>query len=158
MRTVAIPMEKLAQLLDVQLQHDGHAWLTVTGNSMYPMLRNRRDAVRLCLTDRVPGNRELILYRRKNGQYVLHRIVRIVGPGAYLCAGDNQWELENVSAEQVIAVVDTFRRHGKIYGVSHGGYQLYVRLWTAMVPVRRPILALRRLLGNIKRRIFKRSR
>lgn len=158
MRTVAIPMENLAQLLDVQLQHDGHAWLTVTGNSMHPMLRHRRDAVRLRLTDAAPGNRALILYRRENGQYVLHRVVRVTGPGQYLCAGDNQWQLEKVNAGQVIAVVDAFCRKGKRYPVTCRSYSLYVWLWTAMVPVRRPVLAVRRLLGRIKNRIFKRSR
>lgn len=156
MHTVAIPMEKLAQLLDVQLQHDGHAWLTVTGNSMYPMLRHRRDSVQLCLTDAAPGNRALILYRRENGQYVLHRIVRVTGPGQYLCAGDNQWQLEKVNAGQVIAVVDAFCRNGKRYPVTCRSYRLYVWLWTAMVPVRRPVLAACRILGRIKHRIVKR--
>lgn len=158
MRTVAIPMEQLAMLLDVQLQHDGQANLTVTGNSMYPMLRHRQDTVRLRLTDRAPGNRELILYRRENGQYVLHRIVRVTGPGQYLCAGDNQWELEKVRAEQVIALVDAFCRKGRHYQVTDPGYRLYVWVWVAMVPVRRPVLAARRLLGKIKHRILRRSK
>ena len=40
-------MESLAELIRIQLAERGRASLTVTGNSMYPMLRNCRDQVEL---------------------------------------------------------------------------------------------------------------
>lgn len=49
MRAVDIPMEELAKLLQLQLDHGGEATLTVTGVSMLPMLYNRRDSVKLAV-------------------------------------------------------------------------------------------------------------
>lgn len=153
MHTVSIPMEQLAQLLEVQLSHDGTARLNVTGMSMWPMLRNRRDFVTLSPAPEACQKGDLILYRRENGQYVLHRIVRKVSADAFICSGDNQWVPEAVSAQQVFAIVTAFCRAGKDYPVTHPGYQRYVRTWVAMFPIRRPILALKNLLLRIRRKL-----
>ena len=157
MKNVLIPMEELAPLIQLQLQQGGHASLTVTGNSMYPMLRHRRDTVYLQPADPVQKKGDLILYRREDGTYILHRIVRCKAAGAYICSGDNQWEPEAVSHQQVIAKVYKFCRKGKIYTQSSRGYRLYVWLWVGVFPVRRPIFALRRILGKLRRTIKKYS-
>lgn len=140
MQTVSIPMEQLAQLLEVQLTHDGTAQLNVTGMSMWPMLSNRRDFVTLSPAPQICQKGDLILYRREDGHYVLHRIVRLVSTDEFICSGDNQWLPETVYARQVFAIVTAFRRAGKEYLVTHPGYQRYVRTWVAMFPIRRPIL------------------
>ena len=155
MQTVTIPMEQLAQLLQVQLAQGGRAELNVTGNSMKPMLHHRRDAVSLVPADGQLKKGDLILYRRENGKYVLHRIVRVRGELEFICSGDNQWEPETVFDQQVMAVVTGFRRDGKQYDVGHKGYRLYVWLWVGMFPVRRPIIALRRRLGRLRRALRK---
>ena len=153
MGTMVIPMEELVEVLCLQMEHDGKAALTVTGNSMYPMLKNCRDKVYLIQAKAIPKNRALILYHREDGKYILHRIVRIVAPGVYLCAGDNQWETERVDVSQVIAIVESFCRKGKHYSVTDSGYRLYVWVWTMLLPVRRPLLVLRRWLGRIRARM-----
>ena len=66
-----VPMEQLGPLLKEQLSH-GFARLPVTGSSMLPMLRQGRDIVRLIPSEYLPENGAIILYCRKNGQYVLH--------------------------------------------------------------------------------------
>ncbi len=153
MQTVLIPMEELVQLLEVQLVHSGTAQLNVTGMSMWPMLFNRRDFVTLVPVPERLQKGDLILYRRDNGQYVLHRIVRIVSADEFICSGDNQWVPETVYARQVFALVTAFRRGGKDYPVTHPGYQRYVRFWVAMFPVRRPVLSLKNLLVRLRRKM-----
>ena len=49
--------------------------LVITGNSMYPFLRHGRDTVYLQKVQRPLKKGDMVLYRRKNGQYILHRIV-----------------------------------------------------------------------------------
>ena len=150
MQTVSVPMEQLVQLLAVQLEK-GQAPLRVTGSSMHPILRDQKDTVYL-QTPRKPLKKgDVILYRRDNGVYVLHRIVKCRGEERYICSGDNQWEKETVDATQVIAVVDGFVRKGKIYQENHTGYRLWVAVWLLLFPVRRPILALRRCLGRVRK-------
>ena len=93
METVKIPMEELAEVIKVQLEQGGRAELIVTGSSMHPLFHNRRDKV--ILTPRAVKRPDIILYRRDNGAYVLHRIVREKN-GSFIVTGDNQWQLEDV--------------------------------------------------------------
>lgn len=155
MKNVMISMEELAPLIQLQLQQGGRATLTVTGNSMQPMLCHRRDAVSLQPVEQKIKKGELILYRREDGAYILHRVVGCTAQDQYICSGDNQWEKEAVSHQQVIARVYEFRRKSKVYPITCRGYRFYVWLWVWMFPVRRPILAARRLMGRICRVINK---
>lgn len=147
-----IPMQSLMQLLQVQLEEGGSANLTVTGFSMHPLLRSRRDSVVL-----VPAGRQkkgdIILYRRESGQFVLHRIVK-VEQDTYICSGDNQAIREPVTKEQILAVVDGFTRKGKAYDISHPGYQIYVWVWVELFCLRKHYLFVRRLFARwIKKHI-----
>ena len=149
-KKIRLPIEQIVPVLQLQLEQGGKAPLQVTGSSMHPMLQNHRDAVLLEQVTRPLQKGDIIFYRRESGAYVLHRIVKLLDTEHYICSGDNQWQPEAVSADQVIAVVAAFKRKGKQYSVEHAGYRRYVGLWTALFPVRRPILSARRLLGRIK--------
>lgn len=150
MRGVRLPMEQLAQLIALQIAGGGVAHLTVTGGSMLPMLRSRQDMVELVAPECVAA-RDVILYRRENGSYILHRILSVEKDGSFLCSGDNQWEKEIVCREQILAKVTAFYRDEKRYSVEHPGYQVYTRLWVGLFAIRRPVLALRRQLGRLRR-------
>ena len=73
----SLPMEELWQLLQLQLSSGGRARLPVTGYSMMPMLRNRKDTVELIPAADRQKRGAVILYRRESGAYVLHRIIRV---------------------------------------------------------------------------------
>ena len=149
-----LPMEQLAQLITLQLESGGRANLTVTGSSMLPMLRNGVDAVELIQPTGQGQKGDILLYRRKNGQYVLHRVIALTDSG-YICCGDNQAEREPVDREQVLAVVDGFTRGGKRYDLSNGFYRLYTALWVGLFPLRRYYIAVRRPLGRLRTRLKK---
>lgn len=151
MQTVSLPMEQLAQLLAVQLEN-GLAPLRVTGSSMHPVLRDRRDTVYLQAAQRPLKKGDVILYCRDNGTYVLHRIVRVMREGKYICSGDNQYTPESVEAGQVLAVMESFCRGDRVYSAEHPGYRAFVWVWVGLFPVRRPLLALRRRLGRLRKR------
>ena len=55
MKRIAVPMEELMPLLQLQMEASGSAKLTVTGWSMMPMLHNRRDSVEICPVDGAAG-------------------------------------------------------------------------------------------------------
>ncbi len=152
MQTVTIPMQELATLLEVQLANGGTAQLKVTGNSMWPMLTHRRDTVTLAPPPEACKKGDLILYCRENGQYVLHRIVRVREKDQFICSGDNQWQPEPVNAAQVFAIVTNFVRAGKCYSVCDSRYQRYVAVWVALFPVRRPLLFAKNCLLRLRRK------
>lgn len=154
MQISTIPMDALAEVLNLQLENGGMARLVVTGDSMYPTLRHRKDAVRLIPVTRELKKGDLILYQRESGQYVLHRIVTKPKNGAFICCGDNQWEREPMETTQVVALVDGFTRGGKSVKESNFGYRLWIAVWVGFFPLRRPLLWLRRSLGRL-RRVFR---
>lgn len=124
---------------------------TTRGTSMRPMLDNGKDQVILSpLPDKLKKY-DLPLYRRDNGQFVLHRIVEV--GETYTCVGDNQFDLETgIRPDQLIAVATGFVRKGKSYSVTQLGYRIYCCLWHRSRRVRHFVL---RYWRGVKRRIKK---
>ena len=149
-----MPMESLVELISLQMEEGGQASLTVTGNSMYPMLYGRKDTVTLIPTKGSHKKGDILLYRRESGQYVLHRVIALTESG-YICSGDNQVMREPVRQEQVFAVVDGFTRKGKAYSLQCTAYRIYSFLCVELFPLRKCYLSLRRQLGRLYRRLFK---
>lgn len=145
----SIPMEELMPVLQLQMEQGGQAFLTVTGSSMLPMVTPHRDRVWLVPCPEQLRCGDVILYRRDNGQYVLHRIVRLSQP--MICCGDNQWKAEAVRPDQAIALVTAFDRDGKHYTTHAWTYRLYVLMMTRLFFMRRAYIAVRRRLGRIRR-------
>lgn len=156
-QTYTLPMQELVELVKLQLSEGGFAKLTVTGCSMLPMLRDGRDTVDLIPVDKLQKKGAVILYRRENGQYVLHRIIQVCG-GSYICSGDNQYMREPVAQTQLIAVVNGFTRKGRHYTCKHFGYSVYTAAMVGLFFLRRPYIALRRMLGRLGRKIRKLTR
>ncbi len=156
MQTKNVPMETLADVIALQLQNGGRANLTVTGNSMLPLLRHRRD----CVTLIPPGKEiagDILLYRRENGQYILHRFLAVRAE-QYICCGDNQYQEETINREQVLAVVDGFTRKGKTYTLQHPIYRLYCFVWVKLFTLRPLYIFMRRLAGRIYRKIRRKQK
>ena len=149
MKKVAIPMEELVPILQLQMEVSGSAVLTVTGWSMMPMLHNRRDSVTIAPLTSSGKKGDVILYRRENGRYVLHRVLR-KRKADYIFCGDNQFFTEKVKEEQFLAVITGFTRNGKPYSVDNKGYKRYVWWWVTFHPLRWLYLVPRRLLGYVR--------
>ena len=156
MQLTTLPMEQLMPIISEQLESGGRASLVVTGNSMYPTFRDRADMVSLIPVDRPLKKGDLILYRRDNGRYILHRIVTKPKNGTFFCTGDNQWELEPVTDNQVLALVDGFIRGRKTCPENDRRYRAWVAIWVWLRPVRRPLLAMGKALGRFRRKLKRR--
>lgn len=146
-----LPVEQVAQLVQVQLEKGGIAQLNVTGYSMMPLLHHRRDRVQLAPITGDEKVGDVIFYRRENGMYVLHRIIGLNRDG-YICCGDNQAEKETVSPKQLLAVMTAFTRKGKTYRVTHLGYQAYTAVWVKLFWLRPGYILLRRWIGRWTRK------
>lgn len=133
-----ISNEELAGLMQEVFAQGGMFRFLPTGTSMQPMLYERRDAVLLCSPEKRPPKKyDVVLYRRENGQYVLHRIVG-GGREGYLLCGDHQYGLErNIREEQIIGVLARFERKGRQVSVDSLPYRWYAAAWTALRPIRR---------------------
>lgn len=97
------------------------------GKSMLPMLCEGRDSVVLSKAQRIKKY-DIILYQRENGQYILHRVVKV--GKTYTCIGDNQFVLERgIANEQIVAVCTAFTRKGKEYSTDSLMWRAYAVFW-----------------------------
>lgn len=147
-------LEQVLPLLQDELAAGRSVRFSPRGVSMLPMLVQGRDSVLLSPVPDKLKKYDLPLYRRKDGQFVLHRIVE--AGETYTCVGDNQFKLETgLMHDQMIAVVTEFTRNGKTYSVDARAYRLYCAGWHYTRPVRglwrRGIKWLRRQAGRAKR-------
>ena len=111
--------------------------VAVTGRSMEPTLHDRKSRVRLQAAPEMLPRGAVVLYKRDNGQYVLHRVAACRGETYDFC-GDAQWVLERgLRREQILAVVTEFQRTDRWTSVNSAGYGLYWRALLAVRPLRR---------------------
>lgn len=133
---VNVSMQELAPIIVQTVNAGGTAELTVTGRSMLPLLLDRVSRVKLtAITE--PKYGDIVLYRRDNGTYVLHRIVKCCEDGTYTMCGDGQTVLEpRLRRDQMIAVVQSFARHDKWRSCENPLYKLWWRIHVADRPLR----------------------
>ena len=111
--------------------------LVVTGSSMTPFLVGGRDRVFLSRLNRPAKPGDILLYRRRSGAYVLHRVYRAEA-GKLTMVGDAQQELEpGIDPEQVIALVTRVERKGKLLGPGSFWWVFFEKVWIQVVPLRR---------------------
>lgn len=137
-KKVKLSLESLSPMLLDMLEQGMKVELVVTGNSMYPMLRHKRDSVILKKCDNYKLKKgDITLYKRSNGQFVLHRIVK-VNDSTYDFCGDNQHFIEkHIPKDNIIAVVKDFERNEKNYSCSSLCYTIYWRTRIFSIPFRR---------------------
>ncbi|MBQ4608162.1 MAG: S24/S26 family peptidase [Clostridia bacterium] len=113
--------------------------IIVTGSSMNPFLIHQRDTVFFRRPDRPLRRGDIVFYQRDNGQYVLHRIVRVRGD-MFDIIGDAQTEIERgVRREQIFALVTKVKRKGKLIRPGDFWWMFFERVWLRMIPLRRII-------------------
>ena len=110
--------------------------IPVSGFSMNPFLADKRDAVLVKRPDRDLQRGDIVLYKRRNGQYILHRIWKVKREGYYL-VGDAQTEIEGpVSQDQIIGRVEKIRRKGQWIDDGDLLWKFFEILWIRIVPAR----------------------
>ncbi|MDP4152622.1 MAG: S26 family signal peptidase [Bacillota bacterium] len=119
------------------LKKDGEVIFTITGNSMAPMLRHRKDKVCIKSIDVHDLKKyDIPLFVRKDGKYILHRIVGIKEDG-FEVMGDNQFNKEYpVNPSQVIGVVNGFWKDDKYISCDSFKYKMYSKAWVFIYPIR----------------------
>lgn len=121
-------LEELMPIMEECLSAGKSFRFSPRGISMLPLLREGKDSV---LLSPLPGKLckyDVPLYRRDDGKFVLHRIVKT--GETFTCIGDNQFVYETgLRRDQMIAVMTGFYRGEKFHSVDESGYKFYCRFW-----------------------------
>lgn len=149
--TLRVRLAELLPVLEEQLAAGKEVCFGPRGTSMLPMLRQGIDSVVLQKPPARLKKYDLPLYRRKDGSFVLHRVVGVNGNEYTLC-GDNQCAREyHVRHSQVIGVVKGYYRDKEYISCDSPAYKRYCRRQVCRQYWRGKYMALkqriRRLLG-----------
>lgn len=135
-----VSMDDIIEIMVEKLNAGGTVTFTPKGTSMLPMLRDGEDIVILSKPPKRLKLFDLPLYRRKDGTYVIHRVINFDSDRGYVMCGDNQFKNEHgVYDEDIIAIVTAFNRKGKPYTVNSLRYRFYVHLWYNTRTIRRSL-------------------
>lgn len=135
-----------------EIRQNGYLVYTNVGVSMMPLLRQNRDLMVIEKQEGRCARYDAVLYKRKNGQYVLHRILKVRKEDYVIC-GDNCWRREyGITDEQILGVLTAVVRDGKKMPVTDRNYQRYVHLWCDFYYIRAVIFFMRDMLRAIKRK------
>lgn len=125
--------------------------LVVSGGSMTPFLIHGRDTVWLSRLERPARRGDILLYQRRSGSYVLHRVWKVCPDGTCTMVGDAQTQLEHgIGADQVIAIVTAVERKGKKILPGSFWWAFFEKFWIRVVPLRRPICGLYSLVCRLR--------
>lgn len=129
-----------------ELDKKGILVYTNKGNSMYPLIRQGKDVLIIKKANRRLKKMDVPLYKRKSGQYVLHRIIK-VNENDYVLRGDNTYYYETgIRDDQILGVLSGVIRSGKEISVDSFGYKLYSYFWNYTYYLRKLIIKIKRCI------------
>ena len=142
----SLELSEISPLISEAVKNGGCFYLSPKGKSMLPTIREGKDKV--VLEEFISFKKgDILLYRRKNGQFVLHRLIGFEDGKPVMC-GDAQHVLEyGISEEDIIARVSVIIRKNK---QINAGSALFKLLSFCISARRNTFIFLRKLFGPLK--------
>ena len=151
-------MAQIAELIKITL--DAGVPYTLNhpkGRSMYRVIVTETDSVVLDKPDDLKRF-DAVLFRRKSGAYVLHRIEKINGDTLTIC-GDNQTSTENIDRSQVIAkltaIIRTENGITRTIKADDEVMQKQIRSIYRRKPILRAFLKVRHIIAVPVKKLFR---
>lgn len=134
---------------EAALKEKEYIVISTAGQSMMPMLRDRKDTVEIRALSANPKKYDVVLFK-KGERLVLHRIIKVV-PEGYIIRGDNCIEKDTVKPDDIIGVLFSYTRNGKRRTVNDAAYKIYSRATVLFHPIK----AISKRIKGIIKRIFR---
>ena len=110
-------MPSLNKFEDV-LDKDGELIFTNVGYSMYPLIKEREDILRIVKTDDYKKG-DIVLYKSEIDHYVLHRILKIRKDKIILAGDHNYWKDKPITRDMVLGKLLTItKKNGEVIDLS----------------------------------------
>ena len=120
--SISVELEELLPVMEEKLSLGGSFTFSPKGISMLPFIRPGIDSVTISGVKDKIKKFDILLYRRDNGQFVLHRVVA-VKKDSYVMCGDNQLLPEhNVHDRHIIGIVSKINRPDRVIDVHDKRY------------------------------------
>lgn len=133
------------------------------GSSMMPLIRQGKDAMIIerptswkknCGDTVMKLKRlDVPLYKRDNGTYVLHRVLKVRKKDYVLC-GDHCCTKEyGITDRHIVGILTGVIRDGKELSVKDVRYRMYSHLWCDLYPIRVGILRMKIIIRKIRGKV-----
>ena len=100
------------------LNKDEELIYTNVGYSMYPLIREREDVLRIVKTDNYKKG-DIVLYKSELDHYVLHRILKIKGDTVILAGDHNHFKDKPITKDMILGVLKSItKKDGKLIDLS----------------------------------------
>lgn len=127
------------------------------GHSMQPLVRKMRDIVTILPVSRPLRKGDIVLFRRADGVYVVHRLIRIE-KDAVQTLGDNCPRPDApLPISEVLGIVTHVQRGKRTLHVDTPSWRWAGRLWSAILPVRNCYRSCRRFIARPIKRLLGRN-
>ena len=148
-------IEELYPLIKEVVDKGGEFRLFPRGTSMEPLIYAGTDSMLLGPSSEIK-NGDVLFYRRKNGAFVIHRLIE-VRDGTLTMCGDHQRTLEfGIMPEQVIAKMTGYFKGEAYHSLDEEEYVKYTQKMISRFPFYRRNPTVYKALKKIKR-IFKKG-
>ena len=119
-----------------EIESNGKLIYTNKGDSMFPLIIEGKTLLEIVKPCGRLKKYDIPLYKRDNGQYVLHRVLKVRKKDYVIC-GDNRWQVEyGITDKHVIGVLTAVIRNGRRISIDDPLYKLYVHIWCDLFPLR----------------------
>ena len=118
------------------------------GNSMLPFISGERDSVVLAKADNIKLY-DIVLAVVNENQYVLHRVIKIMGNKLILMGDGNLKGCEICTIENVIATAVEVIGDNREYSCRDNKYIRRAKIWKALLPIRKYLLAIYKIIYKI---------
>lgn len=147
---------ELFPVIEDIIKHENFVWITITGMSMYPFLRDGIDSVELSAAsfDKMKKY-DIILIKRDDGTYVLHRVLKKEKDCFYMIGDAQQWIEGPLRPDQIVAGVTAIKRKQKVISCENKLYKIAVSLWMLLIPIRHIVFRLYGKFRSLTKHILK---
>ena len=144
MKNKTVSFEELYPLILEKIEGGYEFSFHAFGRSMLPFIHNGTDLVTLGPVVGPIEKNDVVFYRRDNGKFILHRVIRVRKNSFDLC-GDNQYCVEKgIRKDQILAKLVRLERDGKEIDTKSAKATLFC----ALLPARRFMIHLISFLRN----------
>lgn len=135
------------------LQKDGVLVYKSKGFSMFPLIRQYKDALVIRKPEQELKKYDIVLFNA-GGKYMLHRIVEIDDTTVVTAGDHNSFKDRRITKDEVIGVLTAILRDGKEIDVNDPKLRIYGHLVTDLFPLKAVALKTKSFAGKMKRKIM----
>lgn len=149
---VKIKADSLFPMIQEIVAQGQNVRVAVSGSSMYPFLRDGVDSVEFiqaAFSDLSRG--DVVLIRRKDGPYIMHRVLKKGNDSFYMVGDAQQWVEGPLYPDQVIAKAHAVWRNNKRIPADRSLWRVLAECWLILLPWRGKIL---QVYNGVKRRLL----